>query len=575
MSVCWKDLTEQNNLFATRQSVAELAKNVLHQHAMIISDQVKLDVQANSAAHYTRQTADIEYVCRLLWLAVPSKHIHSEINHLLSQRIIDGTTPELSNFWQHAKDYDQRVVEMSAIAMALVEAPEIYWQPLNEKQKTNLSDWLLSSTYIALPPNNWYWFRVLILESLSGLGIEIDTLNLEFDLQSIDEMQLQQGWFEDGATGVMDYYNPMGFHLYALMYCRWNPNSPRKEVLLNNALEFTKTYRNWFDSEGRQLAYGRSLNYRFAVLAFWAELARVIPNHPDISLWRTLWTNGMNWWSNQPISDSNGMLLPGFAYPNLLMSEFYTSSVSPLLAFKAFNALAMEETHPFWQSTLESLPEMAEVQWINDRHLQWRNGGTYLLTNASGSNELRECADKYYKFAYSSAHGFCIDSVRWINQGWVGDNILAFQHPDTMQWYSRTHHISAFREADTLVSIWSPFMGCRVITCQTLQTDREVRIHRITSDRNLSFIMTGYCVDEWRSWFSHVIAAPSRIESKNLFSELRLVKGQGHACCYPCAPNTNVVYPHSSVPAISGVIQAGNSDIEVQVLAGSLGVLHE
>lgn len=59
MSVCWKDLTEKDNLFATRQSVAELAKNVLHQHVMIISDQVKLDVQANSAAHYTRQTADI------------------------------------------------------------------------------------------------------------------------------------------------------------------------------------------------------------------------------------------------------------------------------------------------------------------------------------------------------------------------------------------------------------------------------------------------------------------------------------------------------------------------------------
>ncbi|NIY91929.1 DUF2264 domain-containing protein [Vibrio diazotrophicus] len=570
MSVCWKNLTENDNLFATRQSVEELAKNVLHQHVMIISDQVKLDVQVNSAAHYTRQTADIEYVCRLLWLAVPAKNIHPEINHLLSQRIIDGTTPDSTEFWQYAKDYDQRVVEMSAIAMALVEAPEIYWQPLTEEQKANLSEWLLSSTYIALPPNNWYWFRVLILESLASLGIAIDTVNLDAGLQSIDDMQLEQGWYEDGATGVMDYYNPMAFQLYALMYCRWNPQSPKAEVLLSNALEFAKTYIDWFDVEGRQLAYGRSLNYRFAALAFWAELARVNPEHADIGLWRTLWTRGMHWWADQPISDSNGMLLPGFAYPNLLMSEFYTSSVSPLLAFKAFNALAMEETHPFWQADVTSLSHSTQPQWVNDRHLQWRNGGSYLLTNASGSNELRECGDKYYKFAYSSAHGFCIDSVRWINQGWAGDNILAFQHPDTMQWYSRPRNIKAYRDGDTLVSVWSPFNGCQITTYQTLQTEHEIRVHRITSDRELSFLMTGYCVDEWRGWFSHAAAAPSRIESSKLFSELRLVKGQGQACCYPCAPNTNVIYPHSSVPAISGVIQVGDTNIEVHVLAGSV-----
>jgi hypothetical protein len=278
----------------------------------------------------------------------------------------------------------------------------------------------------------------------------------------------------------------------------------------------------------------------------------------------------MNWWANQPISDNNGLLLPGFAYPNLLMSEFYTSSVSPLLAFKAFNALAMEDTHPFWQAELASLTPTTKPQWVNDRHLQWRNGGSYLLTNASGSNELRECVDKYYKFAYSSAHGFCIDSVRWINQGWAGDNILAFQHPETLQWYSRPRHIEAYREGEALVSVWSPFNGCNVTTYQILQTDREVRIHRITSDRDLSFLMTGYCVDEWRGWFSHAAAAPSRIESKKLFSELRLVRGQGQACCYPCAPNTNVVYPHSSVPAISGVINVGDTDIEVHVLAGNI-----
>ncbi len=573
MSVCWKDLTQNENLFSTRQSMVELTKTILHQHVLVFSEQVKVDVQAYSAAHYTRQTADIEYVSRLLWLAVPAKTIHPEINHLLCQRIVDGTTPESNTFWHAAKDYDQRVVEMAAISMALVEAPEIYWTPLTEEQQANLSEWLLSSTYVALPPNNWYWFRVLILQSLDKLGIEIDELNLEFDLQAIEEMQLDQGWFEDGATGVMDYYNPMSFQLYALMYCRWNPSSPRRNNILKNVLEFAQSYSEWFGADGKQLAYGRSLNYRFAALAFWPELAAVCPDHSDMPLWKSIWGQGMKWWAKQPISDSNGLLYPGFAYPNLLLSEFYTSSVSPMLAYKAFNALSLEEAHPFWQAETELLATIAEPRWVNDRHFQWRRGGSYLLTNASGSNELRECSDKYYKFAYSSSHGFCVDSVRWINQGWAGDNILAFQHPDTMCWYSRQRHIESRRDGDTLVSVWSPFSGCTVTTYQSLNEGAEVRVHRIQSDKTLSFLMTGYCVDQWRSWFSHMAAAPSRIESENLFSELRLVKGEGQSCCYPCPPNTNLLFPHSSVPAISGVIQEGYTEIEVHVLAGNLKAL--
>jgi len=568
MSVSWKDLVQKNNSFENRQSVAELAKQVLHQHVMILSEQVKLDIQAYGAAHYTRQTADIEYVCRLLWLAVPAKEIHLEINHLLCQRIIDGTNPNSTTYWQNANDYDQRVVEMAAIAMALVEAPEIYWHPLDDEQKKHLSGWLLSCNQIALPPNNWYWFRVLILESLTVVGIDVDQHNLEADLESIDEMLLGQGWYQDGATGVMDYYNPMAFQLYALMYCRWKPESSRNESLLANALLFAQSYQQWFGEDGSQLTYGRSLNYRFASLAFWSELARLNPNHQDIALWRTLWSKGMSWWENKPISDGHGLLLPGFAYPNLLISEFYTSSVSPMLAYKAFNALAMDESHPFWRSEPHSLADVTRPIWLNDSHLQWRNSGSYLITNSAGSNELRACTDKYYKFAYSSLHGFCVDSTRWINQGWAGDNILAFQHPDTMCWYSRQRHLESRREANVLVSVWSPFEGCEVTTLQSLEDDKEVRIHHVHSDRALSFLMTGYCVDEWRGWFSHAAASPSRIHSKSLFSELRLVKGQGQACCYPCAPNSNLLYPHSSVPAISGVVNAGNTEIEVHVLAG-------
>ncbi len=567
-----KDLIQQPTPFNRRSNVNDLTKKIADLQLAIVTDSVNWDAQAYGAAHYSEQTAQIEYYCRLLWLAVPAKKLCLELNQQLAQKIMEGTNPQSPNYWQKAKDYDQRVVEMSAIAMALVEAPEIYWSPFSSIEQQNLALWLLSVNHLILPPNNWYWFRVLILTALQSVGVRIENSEFENDLNAISQMQLEQGWYKDGSNPVTDYYNPLAFQLYALMYCRWKPHCPRVPNLLKQAVQFAETYVNWFGTDGSQLGYGRSLNYRFAILAFWAELARLLPDHSNVALWRTLWTQGMNWWAEQPIWDCNGTPMPGFAYPNLLMSEFYTSSASPLLAFKAFNALALENDHPFWQSRVIPLNSYSEAYWINHHHQVWRNGGSYLISNAPGSSELRECADKYYKFAYSSQHGFCIDSLRWISQGWIGDNLLAIQHPDTHGWYGRKSNHRTYRVGDTLVSEWSPFTGCDVTTYQTLKEGKEIRIHRIESQRELAFIQTGYCVDAWRGWFTHSEPASKRIESEQLFSELALIRGPGENHCYPCAPNTNILYPHACVPAISGVTHRGVTELEVHVSAGSKSV---
>lgn len=524
-----------------------------------------------SGAHYSQQTAKIEHVSRLLMGVIPASAELASVCAEIREQIVIGTDPESEEFWLFPVNYDQRVVEMVALGMALTDAREQFWEPLTARQQQNLTNWLLTVQTLDIPPNNWRWFRVLILTSLDKLGIDIDNKVLEQDLGFIDELYFQDGWYQDGASGVLDYYNPFAFQLYALVYCRWHGyQGKRCERLLQRACEFAETYQVWFGREGQQLCYGRSLNYRFASVAFWAELARC--DHPAVDTARSsaIWHQCMGWWAKQPIWEESGQLLPGFAYPNLLSTEFYNSPVSPLLAFKAFNALALPEAHAFWQSAEGCIPPVHEPVWIGDTHLVWRNKGGYLLTNGPASSELRHCEDKYSKYAYSSDHGFCVESTRWIEQGWAGDNMIAFRHPKTGYWIGRNKNLSAYRDGDALVSVWSPFSGCMVKVKQTLCDGNEHRRVEISCREPLDFIMTGYAVDKWIPWFSHEEEQQPSICSDRLFSDMEIIQGEGRTHIYPCAPNTNLLYIHACVPAVVATAAQGESVTEVVLRAGRI-----
>ena len=136
------------------------------------------------------------------------------------------------------------------------------------------------------------------------------------------------------------------------------------------------------------------------------------------------------------------------------------------------------------------------------------------------------------------------------------------------QWIGRNKNLSAYRDGDSLISVWQPFTGCTVKVTQTHCSDREVRCLEITTQSELKMLLTGYAVDKWVPWFSHLEGQEARLDTSRLFSELKLIQGEGETCIYPCAPNTNLLYPHASVPAVAATIPVGHSRIEVHVLAG-------
>lgn len=535
----------------------------------------------STVAAYDEGAARLEGLSRLLWGVVPALAGGCPMPGVESivEGLANGTDPAHPAYWGEAGDMDQRLVEMAAIAVFLREAPDVLNRLMPQAAKENLFRWLSKIQDVRINPSNWRFFRILVIDALATTGWPVDRNRLAEELDFIDSQYVGDGWYKDGAeVGRFDYYNPFAFHFYGLLYARWHAadDPERSARYIERARTFALSYRHWFAEDGAAIAYGRSMTYRFGTAGFWGLLAEV--GHPELSAGtlRGLWSRAMRWWLAQPVFDAEGQLTVGYGYPNLLMSEFYNSAQSPLWALKAFAPLALPADHPFWNAE-EEADEPAATHTVAVSHqITWRtNGVAYLAAPPPKHREVRHVSDKYAKFAYSSHHGFCVESLDWIASGFAGDNILAFSH-DGLTWAFRTETEEAVLEGGELTTVWSPFAGCRVTTRQRPSEAGELRESTVEADFPLKVLATGHSADLWitpRS-LQQVIEGDELRDDKpaaegaTLFSDLRDLDGKLLRRVLPNAPNTNLIHPHSAVPALLGSIPADRSLLRTYLTAG-------
>ena len=91
---------------------------------------------------YNRRTIQMEGFSRPLWALAPywmGGGKNSAFAEIYRKGLIAGTDPDNSEYWGNPGDYDQRFVEMAAIACAILEVPAEVWTPLTDLQKSNLA----------------------------------------------------------------------------------------------------------------------------------------------------------------------------------------------------------------------------------------------------------------------------------------------------------------------------------------------------------------------------------------------------------------------------------------------------
>lgn len=496
-----------DNPLKTRADVQRLARELAEPVIPHFSPGRALVTLGENRALYGDPAGLLEGFARPLWGLVPLAAGGGKFRHwdLWRKGIESGTNPEHPEFWGWSGDYDQRSVEAAAFGTALLLAPRELWHKLDAKTQARFAKWLGHVNEVKLVQSNWLFFRVLVNIGLRAVGQPWSAAALEADLNRLDEFYLGNGWYQDGDSGapfrdghVGDYYIPMAFHFYALIYARvaGDGDPTRSSRYLERARLFANDFIHYFAEDGSALPFGRSLTYRFAQGAFWGGLAFAPVEALPWPVVKGLYLRHLRWWLKQPIFSETGLLTIGYAYPNLLMAESYNSSGSPYWGMKAFLPLALSENHPFWRAGEAPLPKrraihtIAGARLVAVTHPQARDT-TALNPGQEVEDWPRHAPQKYSKFAYSQRFGFSVPASSATPQEGGMDSMLALSD-DQRRYRVREHAYDAAVQDGVAYSRWTPWSDIEVRTWLIAAETCHVRVHRIRSPRPLRSFEGGF-----------------------------------------------------------------------------------
>jgi hypothetical protein len=526
----------------------------------------------STGAHFADAAAELEGFARPLWGLVPLAAGGGAFDawELYQRGLANGSDPEHPEFWGEATDRNQRLVEMAAIGFGLTLAPDLLWEPLDSRARSNLVRWLQTINAVQVSDNNWNFFRVLVNLGLTQVGAEPDAAALQASFDRIEDFYLGDGWYNDGPDSRVqrDYYNPFALHFYGLIYARlMDQNDPaRARRYRERAARFARDFQHWFAADGAALPFGRSLTYRFAQGAFWGALAFADVEALPWGVIKGLALRHLRWWAQQPMANSDGVLSIGYAYPNLIMAEDYNSPGSPYWALKFFLPLALPAAHPFWQAEEAPLPSLPPVHPLpHAGMLVCRDkASTHVFALSSGqyNNWSRHGEAKYAKLAYSTAFGFSVPAgQRNLEQG-AYDSALAFSE-DGIHFHTREQPLEFRIDGAALYSRWQPWPDVEVTTWLLPRLPWHIRVHRLRTARRLISAEGGWAVDrsgddpaddqgtvQAGAGFALAVYPTG-------WSGLCDLRGQRTGEVVRVSPNTNLLFPRSYLPTLKGEHEPG------------------
>lgn len=518
-----------------------------------------------SGAHFDDHAAELEGFARPLWGLVPLATGGGSFDGWERYRrgLANGSDPQHAEYWGDPRNYDQRLVEMAAIGLALALIPQHVWEPLDPRAKEHLAHWLGAINRMQVVDNNWLFFRVLVNLGLANTGAAHDEAAMHAALDRLEAFYLGDGWYSDGPTAQRDYYVPFGMHYYGLVYARLagERDPQRAQRFRERAAIFADEFVHWFAADGAALPFGRSLTYRFAQGGFWGALAFADVEALPWGVIKGLALRHLRWWGQRPIFQPDGTLSIGYAYPNLNVAEQYNSPGSPYWAMKFFLPLALPDSHPFWQAEELPLPELPMVQPQPQAHmiLCRDQGGRHVVALTSGQHEpwVRHASEKYAKFAYSTAFGFSVPiGGRGLSQA-VPDSMLALSD-DGEHYRVRERTAEATIEHGALRSLWRPMPGVEVETWLIPSPPWHLRVHRLRTDRQLWSAEGGFALD--RTGDDPLRQAGAQSEGAGFafasypagYSGLRDLAGQRAGQVLRADPNSNLLFPRTVLPLLLG-----------------------
>ena len=527
-------------------------------------------------AHYGDPAGWLEGFARPLWGLAPLAAGGGAFAHwpLWQQGLDAGTNPAHPEYWGLAGDFDQRSVEQAAFGTSLALAPDQLWTPLSPEVRTRLAAWLQNINQVKLVQNNWLFFRVLVNLGLERVGQPFSQERVDADLAQLDRFYIGDGWYTDGASGTTfrdgrlgDYYVPMAFHFYSLLYTRLASagDPPRIARYVERARLFAQDFQYWFAADGAALPFGRSLTYRFAQGAFWGGLAFAGVEALPWGVIKGLYLRHLRWWLRQPIFSDTGVLTIGYGYPNLVAAESYNSPGSPYWAMKVLLPLALPETHPFWRAEELPLPARRSVHTVL--------GAKLLLTTDPRTRDVtavnpgqpvldwpRNAPQKYSKCAYSTRFAFTVPVSGAGSPAEGGLDSVISLSDDGRLFRVREQCFGAEVRDGAAFSHWEPWGGVELATWVIAEPSGHLRIHRLRTSRKLWAVEAGFAVPYTDKLTRELLAdgkSGPLVRAPAGTSLLRSLAGERTPECVDVGANSHLLASLSAMPILRSTHEAG------------------
>ena len=531
----------------------------------------------DTCAHYSVDIAEMEGLSRALWGLFPLLAGGGEVpfSDKYFTAIKLGTDPQSPAYWGETGPYDQRLVEMAAYGLGLALLKGSFTDHFSAAELNNLHRWLDQITDSQMPDSNWNYFAIMVQLGFKRAGLPYDRRAVDKRFAMMEAYYLGDGWYSDGPGRPKDYYISMAFHFYGLIYATLNgrDDPQRAATLRERATLFAHDFIYLSAADGASVPFGRSLTYRFAMVAFWSGVAFAGLEVFSPGVVKGIILRHLRWWLEKPIFDRDGILTLGFAYPNLAMCEDYNSPGSPYWALKVFLILALPAEHPFWQAQELPLPALEDVRVIAPAQqvLQHSEHSQHVVMLISGQLELNNYVNtdaKYTKFAYSSRFGFTIERGRYGIKHAASDSMLLLAENDN-HWRGRRECEYVEMQENAIVSRWSPWQDVHVTTWLIPAGEWHVRVHRLDTARHLQSAEGGFAVMKADAQQGEGRCQITARNGVSVIADLSpTLTRQGDAVVTP--PNSSVMFAEcASIPLLTADLTPGEHWLCCAVAASS------
>lgn len=324
-----------------------------------------VEVPPGQSTDFFKKVTYLEAVGRTMagvapWLALPDDAtkeglMRKKLRLALLKGIsnaVDPANPDYLNF----RTESQPIVDAAYMAQAFLRAPKALWEPLDDLTKSRIAEEFKALRTRTGAYNNWLLFAGINEAFLLSIGEQPDPARLDFAKRKILEWYQGDGWYSDGPSLSIDYYNsyvihPMLVDFFKVLSDKKRINTELYETAVKRMVRYSEFSERIIGPDGTYPPMGRSVTYRTAAFQALGQVALMgkLPAQISPAQVRSGLTAVMHRMFEQCNNfDKAGWLVLGFCGAQPGIADSYTSTGSLYMATLGFLPLGLPADNEFW-----------------------------------------------------------------------------------------------------------------------------------------------------------------------------------------------------------------------------------